>query len=688
MPNKSIKIGTQFARAQVVPSSYKKDSGTFDIVIATETPVLRNGWEEAYNEILICSPSNVRMERANGGLPLLNAHPDWSGRVLPESVMGKIENIRFENKEIIGTVTPGAQMSPEVRADIENGILSTFSVGYKIFKAVRVDNGTNAIPDYQITDWEMNHSAIAPIPADFNSTKRSSSEENTNVFQIDNYKPKFQKMTIEQIRATATTEQLARLDAIVTIGRAANLGDMSIVGLFNSESTIDAIRSENPAKTPPIPPVPVPLDADAIRAAATTDMKTRFDAIMLSCRAANLEDAFGIELFRSDKTIEVCRHEIVVEFAKADPKTKGEHGAGVTVGLEAIDKKRELAENAILNRIDSKVFKLEDGARDFRGMSVHEIALSLYGERSGKVQIIGKDKMADMIFGKRDMSTSDFPLLLENVLNKGLRAEYDLAPEYWDQIARETSVSDFKPKALYQIGSANGMKEMAEGEEIKFGSMTEAKQTISIKEYAEGLLFTRRMFVNDDLSAFSNIPTKFVRDWNLLRGNLVWGLLTGSTVMDDNKQLFHADHGNLAGTNAAITDTSLAAAMIAFKAQKDIAGNKIRVAPKFLIVSSDKEFEARRVLYAGLTPATAANINLFAGSLTLIVEPRLAGNTWYLAADPSMIDGLYYCYMNGNSGLRSNRDDDFSTDSVKFGVRGEFGVRAIDYRGWYKNVGA
>ena len=72
---------------------------------------------------------------------------------------------------------------------------------------------------------------------------------------------------------------------------------------------------------------------------------------------------------------------------------------------------------------------------------------------------------------------------------------------------------------------------------------------------------------------------------------------------------------------------------------------------------------------------------------TLIVEPRLQGNAWYLAAEPEEIDGLYYCYPDGNSGLRSNRVDDFDTDSIKFAVRGEFGTQAIDFRGWIMSPG-
>ena len=73
--------------------------------------------------------------------------------------------------------------------------------------------------------------------------------------------------------------------------------------------------------------------------------------------------------------------------------------------------------------------------------------------------------------------------------------------------------------------------------------------------------------------------------------------------------------------------------------------------------------------------------------LTIIVEPRLTGKAWYLAANPNAVDGIYYGYLNGAAGLRTYREDNFKLDAIEFAVRGEFGANVIDYRGWYKNAG-
>lgn len=672
---KDIREGLQFTRAAVVQNSYNEETGTFDITFATETPVLRYDWDENYNEVLVCSSDNVRSARLNAGLPLLNSHPMYgdANRVMPENVMGKISNCRFENRTLIGTVTLGAQCSPETRADLQNGILDTFSVGYSRYKGTREENNITGEVTVKITDWEPNHVAIAPIPADINSQMRA--DEAKSNFIIDNYSPKTTGTlkTIEEIRANANDEQKARLDAIVGICRAAQQTDEKAIELFESEKTLDVIAKEV-ISTPDV-------DVDAVRAQATQSQKAFLNSILASTRAAKMDDAKAIEFYNSGKSIEEIRQAIIEDFQKADPKTT------VNMGADKTEAKVRAIENAMLHRVAPTVFKLEDG-NEFRGMTLMEIGKELLQDAG--VNVRGKDKqeVSNMILkGQRDLSTSDFPLLLENVLNKSLRADYQLAEEYWDKIARETSVNDFKVKSMYQLDSANGMKELPEGDEIKYTKMTEAKQTIKVKTYAEGLILTRQMIVNDDLSAFERIPQKFVTDWNLLRGDLVWGMITSNVKMDDGKALFHADHANIAGTAAVLTEASLTAAVLALKKQTSISGKTLRIVPKYLIVSPDQEIAARKLL-ATVAPTQTSQVNVFSSmNIMLIVEHRLTGNAWYLTADPASIEGLYYAYLQGNGGLRSNREESFDTNGVKFSVTGEFGVAAIDHRGWFKNAG-
>jgi hypothetical protein len=646
METKEIKAPISHVRAMITPNSYNKEEGTFEVTFATETAVPAYHWDLGpYNEILSCETKNVRMERASNGLPVFDSHYPRNAM----SQLGTAENIQFKNKQATATIRLGARADDALKADIEAGIIKGISAGYNVYAYTQegeIKKGSRENPTYKATDWEPTEISFAPVQADVNAGIRNQESD--------------------------------------------NLHSLTINTLNNMPENTETVEQTRESKTPETPvATPQAVDVAKVRQEATDANKARLDAILKSTRAAKLSDTEAIEYFNGPETIESIRQLVIDKFVKDDPKKDG--NVDITTGKEGIEKKREAAEHAILNRIDSKAFPLEkvEGSRDFRGLAVHEIAKEFILERGGNVRMLSKEVLAEMVFRQRDMSTGDFPLLLENVMNKALRGEYQYAPEFFTMIAKETSVSDFKAKSLYQVDSVNGMAEIPEGGEIKYGKLVEAKQSIAVKSFGEGLQFTRKAFINDDLSALATIPNKFVLDWQTTQGDLIWGMITGNVVMADTKALFHADHANLlSGAGSALADAGLTAALKAFRLQLGLDGKrKIRVSPKFLIVAPDLEVTAKKLLSAVLSSAVS-EVNVWSNAFTLIVEPRLTGNAWYLAADPSAIDGLYYAYLNGNAGLRSNREDNFKTDSIDFAVRGEFGVAAIDYRGWQKNAGS
>jgi hypothetical protein len=75
-------------------------------------------------------------------------------------------------------------------------------------------------------------------------------------------------------------------------------------------------------------------------------------------------------------------------------------------------------------------------------------------------------------------------------------------------------------------------------------------------------------------------------------------------------------------------------------------------------------------------------------SLMPVVEPRLTGNAWYLAADHNQVDTIEYCYLEGNQGVYIETREGFNIDGIEIKARHDFAAKAIDYRGLYKNAGA
>ena len=160
----------------------------------------------------------------------------------------------------------------------------------------------------------------------------------------------------------------------------------------------------------------------------------------------------------------------------------------------------------------------------------------------------------------------------------------------------------------------------------------------------------------------------------------------------DGKTLFHADHGNL-GTAAALSLNALKVARTMFRKQKDIDGQAINIAPKYLFVGSDLEIDAQTIL-AGPSHATeVANVVPEAiKSITPVYEHRLdliSATAWLLfaAAQDTMGRGLQYAYLDGQEQPFFDEQIGFDVDGIRYKIRHDFGAGLTDYRFAYKNAG-
>lgn len=643
-------FGKQYGRAVVQPQTLDRDKRTVDVVFATETAVPRVGWEENFDEILICEPAAVRMERANKGLPVVDSHNTYS----VFSQLGRTEKIWFdpEKKEIWARVKFSQRSQVEdLFKDIEDGIVSEVSVGYRIYKFERQPQAAGKNPVYRAVDWMPLEISFCSVPADINAGTRNEDEKNELIITNKNN-------TMEENTNT------------------------------NPAAATPATPAPATRQEPAAPQTPATPDITQIRQEATKEEHQRLEAILTSVRAANLTDAYAIELYRSSKPLDAIRQEIIEKLtATQTPPPNGAHTA--SVGKEAIDAKRVAVENAILNKIDPGKYKLDDAARQFRGMSLIEIGKDLLTDRGVNVRGYDKTAISEMLFGHRAHSSSDFPLLMEDVANKILQKDYNFAPESWPLISRQTTVPDFRAKGFYQVESTNGMKKIAEGGEVKYTTLSEGKQTIQVKSFGEGIQFTRQALINDDLSAFSIIPQRFIKDWDELRGTMIWDLIIENKKMSDNNALYSTAHNNLVtGANSALSEEGLTAATIKLKRQTGLDGVRpIRVIPKYLVVPPELEVTAKKLVTA-ITASNTKDVNVFTNAFTIIVEHRLTSPTeWYLFADPAALPCLYYAYLDGGEALRVKTTEDFDTDSIKYAVRGEFGVAAVDFRGTVKSAG-
>jgi phage major head subunit gpT-like protein len=274
-------------------------------------------------------------------------------------------------------------------------------------------------------------------------------------------------------------------------------------------------------------------------------------------------------------------------------------------GLDASETRRAAVEAALLHRYDPGRFSLSEPAREWRGLSLIEMARGWLKAEGVRVRGLSRDEIATRALH----STSDFPAILAGVTNKTLRNAYETAPRTYTAIARRTTVADFKLVHRLQLGEAPQLEKVNQSGEFKRGTIGEAQETYRIETFGKVIGITRQVLINDDLDAFTRVPALFGTSAATLESDVVWGIFTANPAMADGTTLFHANHKNLAGTGATLDVAGLAKARTAMAQQRGLDGKTLlNVRPSYLVVPSALELTAEQLLAQNIVPAKAADV--------------------------------------------------------------------------------
>ena len=257
--------------------------------------------------------------------------------------------------------------------------------------------------------------------------------------------------------------------------------------------------------------------------------------------------------------------------------------------------------------------------------------------------------------------------------------------------ARRVTLPDFRTITRVQLsGLIGNFDEVQEGGEYKNGTMSEAGESYKLAKYGKIIGITWEMIINDDLSAFTRIPQAFAAKSAQKQSDIVYSILTSNPTMGDGSALFHvANHKNYTSTGTALSETSLDAAYQLFRNQKSIEGDFLNLSPKTLVVGPKNELIAKKLTSTNYVPAKQSDISVAAlTGLTVVVEPRITDYSWFLIADPAMIDTVEYAFLDSEEELFTEQRDGFEVDGIQIKARMVFAAKAIDYRGIYKNAGA
>ena len=432
------------------------------------------------------------------------------------------------------------------------------------------------------------------------------------------------------------------------------------------------------------------MKENEIRKQAVKAEKERQAGIRHAVRAAGLEDAFANELIEKDVELDAARAQVIDKLAEVD---KTQPTVQVINEPNKPELRKEGMTNALLHRVNPKIHTLTDQGKEYRHMSLIDMAREALESIGVKTRGMSKPEIAQHALLMRSYhAASDFPEILADAVNKTLRASYDEAPATFMPFTRSTQVADFKEISRTSLGDAPALEELGENSEIKRGSIGEEAEKYYVKDYAKMIGISRKVIINDDLNAFGRLPEKFGRAARDLESNLAWGVITANAAMADGTALFHADHGNLAGAGAVPSDTTLAAGRQAMRDQLGINGAILNIWPFYIAVPTSLETTVEKLL-TQIQPNQASAVNPFAPGgrtpLQAIVEPRLTGGAWYLFTELSKTDMLEMAFLEGQ-GMAPQIDSKEGWDILGLEIRvlHTVGVKAIDWRGMYKNPGA
>jgi len=647
---KKINADLYSREASFEPSTLDEKKRTVEMIWSTGAKVKRAPFfDDPYNEELSLDPKHVRLDRLNAGGPLLESHNSGS----LSNILGIVRKAWTENGvgKAIVEFSERAEVEP-IFQDVKKGIIRNVSVGYRVYKMEDVSQNDDKIKTFRAIDWEPHEVSLVAIPADAGSSVRSENRE-TNDCELE-------------IRENDITENLkggvTRMDPKELESK---LAEAKLLGDKETEEKLNAIKARN-------------------------------SDIISTCRSAKLDSDLAIEHIEKGTTAEEFRKLVIEKLAnKTEEKTiTSAQKASVGEDLSRAASKDGM-ENALLSRSNPSAFTVSEKGQEFRSMSLLDMA-----KESLEISGVKTRRMSNMEVAKLALTrtsgmhgTTDFPLILENVLGKVLRAGYEMAGRTFLPFVKKAELADFKEVSRVQLGNAPKLKKVNENGEYEFGSMSEAAEKYKLATYGKIVSVTRQMIINDDLNAFTDLAQMFGQSAADLESDIVYGILNANAAMSDSVALFHATHNNL-GTAGVPSVTTLAELRKLARLQKGLGTTAeqqyINVLLKYLVVSPDHETAAEQLLTSILANQTS-NVNPFQNKLELIVEPRLevsGTNPWYAIANPAQVQTIEVAYLRGQEGVFIETEETFKVDGMSVKARHDFAAKAIDWRGMYKNAGA
>ncbi len=673
----TVPVAPLALRATLSPSSIDEEKRTVEVVWTTGARVLRGFFEQFYEELSL-DPKHVRMDRLNGGAPLLDAH---NGRDLA-GVIGVVESARLEKKRGIATVR-FARAEDDPNADaifrkVKDGIIRNVSVGYRIHKMEKVGEEEGKVPVYRAVDWAPHEISIVPIGADAGAGVRGDQTTNPCEFLQERAMDTDDETPIKKTPAGDPTE------ALVEAAKEQRARERAAEGEATRVATEQAAKAE----------------------------RDRVAQIMSLVRMVDLGDALAEKFIAAGTKIDRVRELVIEEMARRSAEgapsdghvrfeageEKGEkfvRGALASI-LERCGHAATITEAKKVERLAHNFRNISTDPGEFRGMRMADMArhaLELRGRPTKGLHGDALIKRALESRGDQGFNTSsDFAILLETAVNKIFLGQYALTPVTWPIWCGRKSVQDFRTSTFYRPGTFGVLDTLTEAGEIKHKNIPDGeKRTLSPGTKANIIGITRRALVNDDLGAFRDLAAGLGMAAAFTVEADAFAMVTANAGLGltyDANPLFHATRSNI-GPTGAMSVTTLDGARATMAKQKDPSANLYLALRPAIWLGPVELGGAAKQFNASTTDPTDHKaqgvgnkvLNLFRD---IVDSPYLSAQSatrHYLLADPSLYPVFAVGFIDGQEAPRIESEQSFGFDGVQMKVILDYGTAALDFRG-------
>lgn len=712
-----IKIQPGSIRGSFVPKSFNAERNTIDVIWSTGAKVMRQTWfGDKYYEELSMKKAHVDLGRfQSGSTSVLNNHgtSEFGGVRDLNDVLGVLESADInKNGEGIGTVRFSKRADIQgIIEDIKDGIIRNLSVGYNVRRYEEQAAPDGEPPTYRAVDWEPMELSFVAIPADPSAQVRSAPQGNGQEVILQRKEEEIPAMTVRAKKkvAEAPVEPVEdKTPAAEHDGDAAPVdakGDLDQVDdqpksdEAQAPSAGDAIQAKE-EQDKDVPAADASGDSASAtpggvhRSAPTTEQTrqaeiVRGNEIRAMVRTMKLEESFADKLV-SNASIDAneARKQIFAEIQKRNDQNPTINQRIEVKDMDQRQARRAAATRGLLNRFDEKLYPLkQDGDQEFRQNSLIDTCrhfLALEGVKDAYT-------MSRTDVATRGLqTTSDFGNVLADTANKTLRQGYESAPNTYLPFTAKKTVKDFKTISSIEVSNGGRLEKVNEHGEYRRTSLVEGVEKYKMDKFGLVIGRTWELMINDDMDAFTDLPTKLGRRAREKENEIFWGLILANPLMADGKAFFHADHGNLASVAAAIAAGPIGIGRGQMRVQKDLDGELIGgLSPKHLVLPAALETVGEQFL-SPIVPGLTANVNPFYNKLDLMVEPRLdagSATAWYLFADKAVRATAEMATLEGHTGPEIFTREGWNVDGMEVKVRYVFGMKLIDYRAAFKNAG-